>query len=125
MPADDRVAALTQKMLRRKLYVVLSKPVRGFEPMQPFLAAHLDYMIGLERQGALFASGPLSGPEGNLSGEGLTILRAADAAAARKLAESDPFFINGLRTLEVREWTLMEGSFGLTVKFSDQSVAVA
>ena len=73
MPEDDRVAALTQKMLRRKLYVVFSKPVRGFEPMKPFLATHLDYMIGLEKQGVLFASGPLSDPEGNMSGEGMTI----------------------------------------------------
>jgi uncharacterized protein YciI len=124
MAEDDIVARLTQKMLRRKLYVVLAKPVRGFEPMKAFLAAHLDYMIGLERKGVLFASGPLSDAEGNPRGDGLTILRAADAAEARRIAEADPFFVNGLRTFELREWTLMEGSFGLRVRYSDQSVAV-
>jgi hypothetical protein len=125
MAEDDRAAALTQKMLRRKLYVIFSKPVRGFEAMKPVLPAHLDYMIGLEKQGVLFASGPLGAPESGMSGEGMTVVRAADAAQARKLAEADPFVVNGLRTFELREWTLMEGSFGVRISFSDQSVEVA
>jgi uncharacterized protein YciI len=124
MAEDDLVTKLTQKMLRRKLYVVLAKPVRGFESMKPYLAAHLDYMIGLEKKGVLFASGPLSDAEGNPRGDGLTILRAASATEARRIVESDPFFVNGLRTFELREWTLMEGSFGLRVHYSDQSIEV-
>ena len=55
----------------------------------------------------------------------MTILRAASAEEARKIAEADPFVVNRLRTFEVREWTLMEGSFGVKVNFSDQSVEVA
>jgi uncharacterized protein len=54
----------------------------------------------------------------------MTILRISDADAARKIAEADPFVVNRLRTFEIREWTLMEGSVGLTVNFSDQSVQV-
>jgi hypothetical protein len=55
----------------------------------------------------------------------MTILRSANAAEAQKFAEADPFFVAGLRTFEVREWTVMEGSFGLTVNFSDQSFEIA
>jgi hypothetical protein len=33
--------------------------------------------------------------------------------------------VHGVRTFEVREWTVMEGSFGVTVNFSDQSMSVA
>ncbi len=120
----ERVAELTRKMLRKKLYVVLSKPVGTPDQLQMFLSAHLEYMIGLEKRGHVFASGPLSDGEGAPTGLGLTVLRASDAAAARALAEADPFYINGVRTFELKEWTIMEGSLGLRVNLSDQSVEV-
>jgi uncharacterized protein len=122
---DERVAALTQKMLRKKLYVLLSKPLVAAEQLKPVLAAHLDYMIGLEKRGVVFASGPLADAERPPQGEGLTILRAANAAEARAIAAGDPFFKNGLRSFELKEWTLMEGMFSLRVNFSDQTIDVA
>jgi hypothetical protein len=125
MAEDERVAKLTEKMLRRTLYVIQSKAVTGPARLKPYLAAHLEYMIGLERRGILFASGPLAEPGAAPRGDGMTILRAASAEEARSIAQADPFFVNGLRTFEVREWTLMEGSLGLKVNFSDQSVEVA
>jgi len=33
--------------------------------------------------------------------------------------------INKLRTFEVREWTVMEGSIGVTVNLSDQTLQIA
>jgi uncharacterized protein len=121
---EERVAELMRKMLRKKLYVVLSKPAVEPERLKPFLLAHLEYMIGLEKRGAIFASGPLSDGEGPPSGHGLTVLRAKDAKEARALAEADPFFTNGLRTFELKEWTVMEGSVSLRVNFSDQTAEV-
>src|ERR1700721_2708907 len=100
---EERIADLTRKMLRKKLYVVMSKPVVPPEKMQMFLSAHLEYMIGLEKRGHVFASGPLSDGAGPPTGAGLTILRANDATEARALAEADPFFVNGLRPFEVKE----------------------
>jgi uncharacterized protein len=122
---DERVAALTRKMLRKKFYVLLSKPLVAPEQLEPVLAAHLDYMIGLEKRGIIFASGPLADAERPPQGEGLTILRAASAAEARAIAEGDPFFKNGLRTFALKEWILMEGFLGLRVNFSDQTIDVA
>jgi uncharacterized protein YciI len=121
---EERIADLTRKMLRKKLYVVMSKPVGKPDQLQPFLSAHLEYMIGLEKRGHVFASGPLADGEGPPTGLGLTVLRAKDAAEARALAEADPFFVNGLRTFELKEWTIMEGTLGLRVNLSDQSVEV-
>jgi uncharacterized protein YciI len=113
-------------MLRRKLYAVLSLPSPAPEKLKPLLPAHLEYMIGLEKRGLLFASGPLSdGGAGPPNGAGLTILRAANAQEARALAEADPFVTNGLRTFELKEWIVMEGSIGLKINLSDQSVEVA
>jgi uncharacterized protein YciI len=122
MSDEARAAALLQKMLRKKLYVVLSKPLVPPKQLQPVLAAHLDYMIGLEKRGVIFASGPLADPERPPQGEGLTIVRAANAAEARAIAEADPFCKNGLRTFELKEWTVMEGMLGLRVHFSDQTI---
>src|SRR5580700_2195263 len=104
MTDDERIAQLTQKMLRKKLYVLLSTPRVAAEKLTPLLTAHLDYMVGLEKRGVVFASGPLSDGDGPPSGHGLTVLRAASAAEARALAESDPFFVNGLRNFELKEW---------------------
>jgi uncharacterized protein len=124
MDVDARIAALTGKMLRRKFFAVLSKASATPEKLKALLPAHLEYMIGLERRGALCASGPLSDGAGPPSGAGLSILRAASAEEARALAEADPFVRSGLRSFELKEWTVMEGTLGLRVNFSDQSVEV-
>ena len=79
-------------------------------------------MIDLEKRGILFASGPL---DGGARGDGLTIVRAASLEAAKQIAAGDPFVVQGLRSFEVREWTVMEGSFGIKVNFSDQSLELA
>jgi uncharacterized protein YciI len=122
---DERIRALTGRMLRKKFYAVFSTATAAPERIREVLPLHLEYMIALEKQGLVFASGPLTEEGSEPRGEGLTILRAASAAEARTIAEGDPFFVQGLRTFQVREWTLMEGSVGLKVNFSDQSIEVA
>jgi uncharacterized protein len=125
MDEDARAAELMEKKLRKKLYVLISKPLVPPEKLKPFLATHLDYMIGLEKRGVLFASGPLTEPDGAPSGQGLTVLRVKDAAEARSIAEAEPFFAQGLRTFELKQWTVMEGTLGIRVNLSDQTVKVA
>ena len=122
---EDRIRQLTQRMLRKKLYVILSKGNATAEQIGAVLPQHLEYMIGLEKNGVLFASGPLTAAAGAPAGDGLTILRAVSADEARTIASADPFVVNKLRSFEVREWTLMEGSFGVKVNFSDQSLDIA
>jgi len=119
--SQDRIRELTQRMLRKTFYAVLSKGNASAEQIGALLPQHLEYMIDLERRGFVFASGPLSVAPGQPAGDGLTILRAASADEARDIAAADPFVVNKLRTFEVREWTLMEGSIGITLKFSDRS----
>ena len=112
-------------MLRKKLYVILSKGGATAEQLGAVLPRHLEYMIVLETTGVLFASGPLTTAPGAPLGDGLTIVRAANVEEARQIAAADPFVVNKLRSFEVREWTLMEGSIGVTVNLSDQSVQFA
>src|SRR5262247_4731844 len=122
---EARIRELTKSMLRKRLYVVLSKGGAAPEKIAEHLPKHLEYMIGLEKKGVLFASGPLAEADGKTRGDGLTILRAASAQAAREIAEAGPFVVHGLRSFELREWTVMEGSLGIKVNFSDQSLELA
>lgn len=122
---EERIRQLTQRMLRKTLYVVLSKGNATADQIGALLPQHLEYMIGLEKKGLLFASGPLTAGEGKPAGDGLTILRAKSAEEAHNIAAADPFVVNKLRAFEVREWTVMEGSLGLKVNFSDQSLEIA
>jgi uncharacterized protein YciI len=127
MAATPRsVGELTSRMLRKKFHVILTR-AQGAAPeaIAQHLPAHLEYMIALEKQGVLFASGPFTEADGTQRGNGMSIVRAESVEAARKLAEADPFFVARLRTYEVREWTVMEGSVGLTVNFSDQTYSFA
>jgi len=121
---EDRIRQLTQRMLRKRLYVILSKGRATADQIGAVLPQHLEYMIDLERKGVLFASGPLTAAAGAPAGDGLTILRAENAEEARRIASTDPFVVNKLRTFEVREWTVMEGSLGLKVNFSDQTLDI-
>lgn len=125
MNEDERIAGLTQRMLRKKFYVLLSKPVVPPEQLTRVLPAHLEYMIALEKRGVVFASGPLADAGRAPHGEGLTILRVDSAAEARAIAQGDPFFVNGLRSFELKEWTMMEGMLALRVNLSDQTIEVA
>ena len=61
---QERIAELTKGMLRKRLYAVISKGSGRPELIQSLLPEHLQYMIGLERAGILFASGPLGAGDG-------------------------------------------------------------
>ena len=96
---DASLHELTRGMLRKTLYVLLWK------------GAGRD----LEQQNKLFASGPL---DGGASGDGLTILRVSSKEEAQEIASRDPFVMSGLRTFEIREWLLMEGSITVKANYS-------
>ena len=116
---ESKIAELTKGMLRLKLFVIFSYG-KGLD-LKPYLAEHLTYMIELEREGKLFASGPFGD---GTSGDGMTIVRAADEAEAREMALRDPFVVHGIRTFKIQSWTVMEGSLSLTVNFSDRSAKI-
>jgi uncharacterized protein YciI len=118
--AELKIAELTKGMLRLKLFVIFSFG-KGLD-LKPYLPDHLAYMIELERQGKLFASGPFGD---GTKGDGMTIVRAADEEEARTIALRDPFVVNGIRTFRIEAWTVMEGLLSVTVNFSDRSAKIS
>ncbi|MFT4193523.1 YciI family protein [Ottowia sp.] len=107
-------------MLNKPLYVALRQP-RDTTRMNELLEAHLRWAVAAEQRGELFASGPFVA-EGAAPGAlgGMTIVRAGTEDGARAILAQDPFVQAGVVDIELRKWVLMEGSFTVNVRFSDQ-----
>jgi uncharacterized protein len=114
-------AALRDKMLRKRLWIVITKAVAPSEELSKVLEAHLQHQIRLEKEGIMFGAGPLSNPDGSPTGTGMIIIRADSEADARRIADQDPFHSSGMRTYTLQQWSLNEGRVTITVDFSDQS----
>jgi uncharacterized protein YciI len=117
---DARTKKLITQMWGRKLWVVLSKG--SGRDLAPHLAEHLDYLIALEAEGKIFASGPMNLPG---SGDGMTVLKVETEAEARAIAEADPLVTKAGRTFTLHAWTVNEGQLTVTVSFSKMAVALS
>jgi uncharacterized protein YciI len=118
------IETLTSKMLKKQLFVVLWKSLGHPDLVKRDLPKHLDYMIGLEKRGVIFASGPFTPGQGASLGDGLTIFRASSIDEAKVFANSDPFVLSGARGYDIREWTVMEGRVTVELDFSDTSYRI-
>ena len=121
---QDKANELNARMLQKRLYVLLTTPLKPMSELTSLLTEHLTYMIDMEKNGILFASGPFLAGEHVLSGSGMTIIRASSLEEAKALAGKDPFNASGMRAYEVREWQLNEGSYTVTVNYSDGSYRI-
>jgi uncharacterized protein len=111
------------EFLRKELYVINTRPVASREELDKVLPQHLAHQVSLEKRGIMFGAGPLFGKDGKPFG-GMIVIRAASFEEAEKIAASDPFHAQGLRSFTIDRWQLNEGSITLTVSYSDQKVAV-
>jgi uncharacterized protein YciI len=114
-----RERAANGRLLGKQLFVVFSKPVNGMGPIRANLPEHVAHQRRLEREGVLFAAGPLASPDGTVwNGEGLFVFRADSIEQATQYASSDPMHSVGARSFEVRPWLLNEGSIDVRIPFS-------
>lgn len=107
-------------LLAKKLYVILTTPTGDLDALKEHLPAHLAYQKDLEARGVTFAAGPFADDtETEWSGEGMIIVRAASVAEAVAIAQADPMHQFGVRSFRVRPWLLNEGSYTVTVRYSE------
>ena len=112
-------------LLAKPLYVILTTPTGGLDALREHLPAHLAYQKDLEARGITFAAGPFAtDDEDEWSGEGMIIVRAGSLAEARTIAEADPMHSSGVRSFRVRPWLLNEGSYTVTVRYSEERRSV-
>lgn len=112
----------TKEMLQKDLYVIFTRGVAPREEIVKLLPDHLAHQVSLEKQGILFAAGPMEAEEEGKPRTGMIIVRADSFEHAREIAMSDPLHSSGLREFDIWNWSMNEGSFTATINFSDQSV---
>jgi uncharacterized protein YciI len=112
---------LHDRMLKKALWLIVTKPVAPPDEVKLHLKSHLEHQISLEKKGIMFGAGPASIPGAATPSFGLIIIRADDLATARRIADSDPMHSSGVRTYEIFSWSLNEGRIAITVDFSDQT----
>lgn len=64
--------------------------------------AHLEYIRKLHDEGKAMHAGPFTDGKG-----GMVIYQAESYEEALQLAQGDPVIQEGVRTLELREWTML------------------
>ena len=109
---------MTPRLLGRDYWLVRSTPHEATtaEQIEGVADEHVEWLLGLESSGVVVLSGPLLEGPGTRPGSGITVLRAADADAARAIAAQDPFVTSGLRTFELFRWRVNEGSIAVTME---------
>jgi uncharacterized protein len=114
MRSDLTMEELRARNARLQLFVFFIRPSENYgDPAsaegQQILRDHLNYWVDLEKDGKLFAAGPLDTEGGSMRRGGLAIIRAESRAEAERLAAEEPFQKAGWRVNEVHAWTLNEG----------------
>ena len=113
--------ALLARSAELKMFVMLRRTANPALLLEK-LGAHLAWMVGAEKAGHIFLSGPIAPHDGATALNGLTIIRAENLAQANGIAQQDPFVRQGIVTFEMCEWAVKEGAISLTVTISDSTV---
>ncbi len=113
-------------MLQKQLYAIFTTPANGLGPVFETIEAHLEFQVSLEREGIMFAAGPMwTDDEQSWEGDGLVIVRAASRQEAIRIAERDPMHSSGARTFTVRPWMINEGSLTVRLDYSTQKFTIS
>ena len=115
----------TSDMLQKDLYVIFTKAVAPREKIMELLPKHLERQVELEKQGILFAAGPMEPEDETKPRTGMIIVRADSFEHANEIAMGDPFHARGLREFEIWNWSMNEGSINVTINYSDQTAQIS
>jgi uncharacterized protein YciI len=80
----------TKDMLQKDLYVIFTRPVAPREEIKKLLPQHLARQVELEKQGILFAAGPMESQDEDKIRTGMIIVRASSFEEADEIAKADP-----------------------------------
>ena len=120
------VLEASKGMLQKQLFAIFTRPVDGLGPIFAAIEEHLEFQVGLERDGVLFAAGPLWTDDGeSWEGEGLVVVRAGSREEAVAIAERDPMHRSGARSFHVRPWLINEGTATIRLDYSSQTFTLS
>lgn len=113
----EKPAGGKYQVMGKTLWVIMTRATDGAQRDASAMDAHMAHQFQLEKEGVLFAAGPLIGDDGVPVG-GMIIVRAADREDAIRIADSDPMHARGLRTYTLHQWMLNEGHLNLSIDYS-------
>lgn len=123
-PASVPAAAVidaSKEMLQKQLYAIFTTPTGGLGPVFAHIEEHLKFQVELEREGIMFAAGPMwTDDEQSWEGEGMVIVRAKSPEEAIAIAKKDPMHKSGARSFTVRPWMINEGTVTVRLDYSSQ-----
>ncbi len=114
--AYREIRDLLASNLRKKVCIVFSYPTVSQEEMLPHVPEHLRYMAAHESE--ILMSGPII-KEGQLVGEGITVLLTDSEVKAAEFMRNEPFIKRGLRRFDIKMWELREGTLNVVTKLSE------
>ena len=116
----------SEGMLRKKLYVVRTSPAGDdLSPLFEQIEDHIAYQLEIEKNGTLFAAGPVWTEETCAwNGEGMIVIRADSLSAAKDIANADPMHSSGARVYSIEPWLINEGNLSVQVSFSNSSMQI-
>lgn len=114
---------ILERFLGKDVYVVIARPVRSPEITQR-IEEHLAQQVKLEKDGIMFAAGPMTDEGEDTPSAGMFMIRAKSWEEARAIADQDPLHKAGLRRYTLHRWRINEGGFTLKVSFSDQAMTL-
>lgn len=124
LPVTDVMKA-SGAMLQKQLYAIFTVPTGGIEPILQMLDEHLAFQIQLEKDGIMYAAGPMwSDDEREWNGDGMVVVRAGSRQEAIAIAERDPMHRSGARRFTVRPWMINEGMMTIRLDMSSQTFAI-
>ena len=124
LPVED-VRKASSAMLQKQLYAIFTTPTGGIEPILQGLEEHLAFQMQLEREGVMYAAGPMwSDDERTWDGDGMVVVRAGSRDEAIAIAERDPMHRSGARKFTVRPWMINEGTMTVKLDMSSQSFTI-
>lgn len=118
---DAEIEKLAARFMRARFWVVETMPIEVGPGIAALVPDHLRYQIDLEKQGILFAAGPLSMPTGEMTGAGLIILRGESEAEVRAVLDADPMHKSGARRYTLRQWHAHEGRMTIQIDLSESA----
>lgn len=113
------VERLRAGMIQRSFFV-MSRQIVAPERLHDAMLDHFRWVIGLEKQGLVFASGPVFQKDGT-PGVGMTVFRVQNFETAEELASGDPFCKCGAAKFTIQRWQVNGGRLSVSIDFSDQT----
>lgn len=124
IPVEDVMKA-SSRMLQKQLYAIFTVPTGDIGPILERMEEHLAFQVSLERDGILYAAGPMwSDDEQTWAGDGMVVVRAGSREEAASIAAHDPMHASGARKFTVRPWMINEGTVTIRLDSSSQTYSV-